>query len=141
MAVRFGFGETYVELIDFCFHKEEVIRGNPYNTTFSIVVHSGGFCGIAPCEYDIKEFMVFAADLHRLYDFRIDKVWLQDLCYGSEILFAMDRTGHIAVSGKIFGDCMIHTLEFCFDGDQTVLKSFLEAIDDLVREACNIPIG
>ena len=104
----------------------------------TVVVHSCGFCGVAPCEYDIKEFAIFTADLHRLYDFQIDKVLLRDICYGSEILFVIDRTGHIDVSGKIFGDCMIHTLEFCFDGDQTVLKSFLEGLDDLLGQTANI---
>ena len=138
MSVRFGCSENYLEVTDFHFHNKEADRGNPYNTTFSLIVHSCGFCGIAPCEYDIKDFISFVSDLHRLYDFEIDKVLLRDRCYGSEILFTMDRTGHLEVSGKIYGDCTIHTLEFCFVTDQTVLKSFLEGLDELLRKNFSI---
>ena len=138
MSVRFGYGENYMEVTDFRFYQEEADRGNPYNTAFSIAIHSCGFSGIALCEYDIKDFTVFTADLHRLYDFEIEKVLLQDICYGSEILFAMDRAGHIEVSGKIYGDCMMHSLEFCFDADQTVLKSFLEGLDEMLQNSGNI---
>ena len=138
MLPRFEYGENFVEVSNICFHGNEAERGNPYNTTFSIAVQSCGFRGIAPCEYDIKNFKAFLADLHSLYNFETDKAMLEDICYGSKILFAMDRTGHIEVSGRIYGDCMIHALEFCFAGDQTVLKSFLDGLDELLRKNCNI---
>ena len=56
MSARFGFGENFIEVTDFCFYRNEAERGNPYNTTFNVVVQSCAFGGIAPCEYDIHKF-------------------------------------------------------------------------------------
>ena len=131
MSAQLCYGENYLEVSDFCFYPKEEERGNPYNTTFSLIVQSCGFHGIAPCEYDIKNFKVFVDDLHRLYRFEIDKTMLEDICYGSKVLFAMDHAGHLELSGEIFGRSMDHAMKFCFHADQTVLKSFLDSLDEL----------
>lgn len=132
MGARLGFGENYLEVTGFRFYEKEAQSGNPYNTTFSLVVQSNGFRGVAPCESDIKDLFSFVSDLCRLYNFETDRVVFSDICYGSKVLFAMDRTGHIEISGKIYGDGMTHSLEFCFNTDQTVLKSFLDCFNILL---------
>ena len=65
----------------------EAERGNPYNTTFSIRVVSGAFCGYASCEYDIKEFSRFVNEMEEIYSFKRSKAELNDICYGSKVIF------------------------------------------------------
>ena len=135
MDTRLAYGDNYLEVMDFCVYEKEVRKGNPYNTVFILVVHSCGFHGVAPWEYDIKDFSVFVSDLHKLYNFEIDHVLLNDICYGSQVHFTMDRAGHIEITGKIYGKAMIHSLEFCFNADQAVLKSFVDSLEELLRKS------
>lgn len=102
---------------DFKFYTEEEKQGNPYNTTFHIRVVSGSFSGYAFCEYDIKEFIRFVSEMGELYYFRRDKTELNDICYGSKVVFFMDKTGHLDIFGKIFGHAAEHCLEFRFAAD------------------------
>jgi len=124
--------DDYLEVRDFRVYEKEVQRGNPYNTIFTLVIHSCGFHGVSPCEYDILNFCTFVSDLHRLFSFEIDNVLLNDICYGSHVTFSMDRTGHLEISGKVYGDARTHSLEFCFNADQTVLKSFIDGLDEML---------
>ena len=132
MDARLEYGENYMELSDLCYYAEEAKRGNPYNTTAALAVRSDGFCGTASCEFDMIELEKFASRLRKLYNFEVDNVLLEDMCYGSQVRFEMNRTGHIEIAGKIYGSAMIHSMEFCFQADQTVLKPFLEEFDELL---------
>lgn len=134
MSLRLEYGENYLEVFDFCFYREDAKRGIPVNITFSLAVQSCGFRGVAPCEYDIEALKRFSSGLHKLYNFEIERVFLEDQGYGSRVLFFMKRTGRMEVSGKIHGYGRIHSLDFCFEADQTVLKSFLDGLDELI---CN----
>lgn len=132
MTARLAFEENYLEIANFRYYPEEAARGNPYNCTFDLAVRSCGFGGTAPCEYDIKDFRQFAADLRKLYDFEKNSVTLDDMCCGSRVEIAMDRAGHMKVSGKIFGWAMDHSLEFTFPADQTVLLRFYEELGEIL---------
>lgn len=135
MTARLAFELNYLEISDFRHYPEEAARGNPYNCTFDLTVRSCGFGGTAPCQYDMKDFRQFAADLRKLYDFTCTTVTLGDMCYGSRVEFTMDSMGHIEVSGKIFGQAMEHSLEFTFPADQTVLGTFAEELETLISDS------
>lgn len=115
-------------IYDFKYNAMDAQSGNPYNTTFNIKVVSGLFSGIGECEYDMKEFIVFARQINELYDFRRTKVVLHDICYGSCINFEMNKTGHLIIKGDIYGCAMVHSLKFEFFADQTSLKDFATAL-------------
>lgn len=91
-------------------------------------VVSGVFSGTAPCEYDIKKFQKFISELEEIYQFKRATTELKDICYGTNVLFSMDKLGHIEMAGTIYGEAMIHEMKFEFHIDQTVLPMF---IDDL----------
>ena len=57
------YNENLFSIEYFKTYLNEAERGNPYNTTFSIRVVSGAFCGYASCEYDIKEFSRFVNEM------------------------------------------------------------------------------
>lgn len=86
---------------DFQYSKEDAKSGNPYNTAINITVISGAFSSTGECECDI---------------------------YGSHVTFDMYKTGHITVSGEIFGHAMIHNMKFKFVADQSSLKPFADAL-------------
>jgi len=119
---------------DFKTSPEEKKQGNPYNTTFHIRVVSGSFGGYAYCEYDIKEFIRFAREMEELFCFKRDKTELNDICYGSKVVFCMDRTGHLDISGKIFGHAAEHCLNFRFAADQTCLNAFIQTVNAWIME-------
>ena len=133
MNARLAYDNSFLEVTNFSHWKSEVLRGNPYNIEFDLRIQSGVFYGEASCEYDINDFTIFIDNLRRLYNFEIDTVYLDDMCYGSKVMFVMDCAGHIDISGKIFGRAMIHSMEFAFYADQTVLKSFIEELEMLMR--------
>ena len=95
-------------------------------------MRSGSFSGVAPCEYDIKEFQKFVQELLEMFDFKKQTVMLNDICYGSNVKFEADKTGHIEVSGKIFGEAMEHSLKFSFVTDQFVLKQFISELQNVI---------
>jgi len=120
---------------DFKTSPEEKKQGNPYNTTFHIRVVSRSFSGYAFCEYDIKEFIRFVSEMGELFCFRRDKTELNDICYGSKVVFFMDKTGHLDIFGKIFGHAAEHCLEFRFAADQTCLNGFIQVTNAWITEA------
>lgn len=83
-----------IVISDFYYDLEAAKSGNPYNTTFNIVVQSEGFKGIGDCEYDIKEFILFAKQINDLYSFNRHKVDFKEIGYGSNISFDLDQKGH-----------------------------------------------
>lgn len=122
------FENNYLKINNFTYHQKDI----HYNTSFDLEVCSNSFCGIAPCEYDIEQFKAFISALHEMYDFQKQVVTLNDICYGSSVKFEADKTGHIVVEGRIFGEAMIHSLEFSFDADQTVLNRFILELQELI---------
>ena len=118
---------------NFNFYPNELQRGNPYNTTFNIVVISGSFRGFGDCEYDIREFKRFVLELEEMYNFKRSSVVFKDICYGSEIIFEMNKTGSIEVKGTIYADGMQHSLTFCFNTDQSIFTPFIDGLKKLIR--------
>ena len=68
-----------------------------------------------------------------MYDFKKQIVMLNDICYGSNVKFEADKTGHIEVSGEIFGKSMEHSLTFSFITDQFVLKQFILELQNMIN--------
>lgn len=119
---------NFLIIHNFTYHQEDIY----YNTSFDLEVRSGSFSGVAPCEYDIKEFRKFVQELSEVYDFKKQIVMLNDIYYGSNIKFEADKTGHIGVSGEIFGEAMEHSLKFSFVTDQFVLKQFITELQNIL---------
>ena len=136
MSATISYGNNLLEITDFMHYPEEVKRGNPYNCTFNLKVISGVFSGIAPCEYDIKNFRELVLAFEEMYQFKRTTVELKDICYGTNVLFSMDKLGHIGMAGTIYGEAMIHEMKFEFHIDQTVIGAFVNELKDLVRESC-----
>lgn len=115
---------------DFRVYPNEVKRGNPYNTTFRLLVvsGSGAFSGVGECEYDIKKFRQFVCELQELYDFQRKTVELCDICYGSKVLFELNKTGSLEIRGTVYADAKEHSLTFTFLADQSVLSSFIRGL-------------
>ena len=128
-SAKLCFGDNFLIIKDFICHQQDIY----YNTSFNLEVKSGFFSGTAPCEYDIKEFRHFVSELYQMYDFKKQNVELNDICYGSKVVFNADKTGHINVSGEIFGKAMRHALKFSFNIDQSVLKQFISELQNLVE--------
>ncbi len=122
------FEDNYLTITNFTYHKGDVY----YNTSFDLEVCSGSFSGVAPCEYDIKEFRKFVEELLEMYDFKKQIVTFNDICYGSSVKFEADKTGHIMVSGEIFGKALEHSLKFSFVADQFVLKQFISELQNMI---------
>jgi hypothetical protein len=93
---------------------EDYSIGNPYNTSFTVRVTSGDFSGISEFEYNIKDFRIFVSEIKELYEFKRKVVELNDIGYGSYIIFKLDKTGHIEITGTIYGTAMEHSLTFKF---------------------------
>lgn len=133
MCATISYGSNLLEITDFIHYPEELKRGNPYNCTFNLKVISGAFSGIAPCEYDIKDFRELVLAFEEMYHFKRTTVELKDICYGTSVEFSMDELGHIDVSGMIFGEAMIHQMKFKFQIDQTVILPFINELKGLVK--------
>ena len=120
---------NYLIINNFTYHQKDIY----YNTSFDLEVRSGSFSGVAPYEYDIKEFRKFVQELLEMYDFKKQIVMLNDICYGSSVRFEADKTGHIGISGEIFGEAMEHSLKFSFVTDQFVLKQFILELQNMIN--------
>ncbi len=121
--------DNFLIINNLTYHQEDIY----YNTSFDLEVRSGSFSGVAPCEYDIKVFRKFVQELSEMYNFKKQIVILNDICYGSNVKFEADKTGHIEVSGEIFGEAMEHSLKFSFVTDQFVLKRFISELQDMIN--------
>lgn len=131
-AAELRYGENLVAIEDFNFYKDDADAGNPYNTTFGIKVISGAFQGYASCEYDINEFRIFVDQLCELYAFRRDRVVLSEICYGSDVVLSIDKTGHLKVEGEIFDNGMEQSLTFTFEADQSALLPFISDLKHII---------
>lgn len=94
---------------DFQHDPEEAKAENPYNSLFTVAVVSESFSGIGQWEADITDLVEFAKEINALYTFERSRVELQDIGEGSRIVFQMDRTGHVTVSGDLTGGMWAHT--------------------------------
>lgn len=123
---------NYIEIKDFRHSLDDERAGNPYNCSFNIKIVSGLFSGYADgCELDYQELKRFIEQLEDLINFRINKLTFVEIGYGNNINFVCDKTGHIKVSGEIYGDAMSHRLKFEFMTDQTVFPPFINALKNL----------
>lgn len=127
-CARLIYENNYLIIDNFDYHNEDAY----YNTTFDLQISSGNFKGLASCEYNIEDFRNFVADLQKMYSFELQTVILHEICYGSHIQFQADKTGHIKITGEIFGDAMEHCLKFIFTVDQCVLKKFLLELQNMI---------
>ena len=133
MCATIAYGNNLLEIADFMHYPEEVKRDNPYNCTFNLKVISGVFSGIAPFEYDIKDFRELVLAFEEMYQFKRPTVEIKDICYGTSVAFAIDKMGHIEVSGTIYGEAMIHEMKFEFHIDQTVLPMFIDELKSFLE--------
>ena len=127
-TAKLMYEDNYLMINNFIYHQKDVY----YNTSFNLEIRSGFFCGVAPCEYDIKEFRSFVEELSEMYEFKKQIATFNDICYGSNVKFEADKTGHITVSGEIFGKAMAHSLKFSFTTDQFVLKQFISELENII---------
>ncbi len=128
-TAKLMYEDNYLIINNFVCHQKDIY----YNTSFDLEVRSGSFSGVAPCEYHIKEFQKFVQELLEMYYFKKQVVMLNDICYGSNVKFEADKTGHIEVSGEIFGEAMKHSLKFSFVVDQSVLKQFISELQNMTE--------
>ena len=126
-TAKLMYEDNYLIINNFIYHQKDIY----YNTSFDLEIRSGSFSGVAPCEYDIKEFRKFVEDLLEMYDFKKQIVMFNEICYGSNVKFEADKTGHITVSGEIFGEAMEHSLKFSFMIDQSVLDKFISELQNI----------
>ena len=125
MVCELRSGENFLKFSYFRHFTEDEANGNPYNFSFTVCVSSDGFRGHTVWECDRKEFVKFVQSLQNLYDFHDTSAELTDLGYGSHIRFEMDKTGHITVTGTLYGHAADHSVTFRFTADQTDLYTFL----------------
>ena len=78
-AAKLIYEDNFLIINDFTYHKEDIY----YNTSFALEVRSGSFSGVAPCEYDIKEFRKFVKELLEMYNFKKQIVMLKENLFES----------------------------------------------------------
>ncbi len=118
-------GANFLRFSDFHHFAEDEANGNPYNFFFTVRAASDGFTGHAEWECDRKEFIKFVQSIKNLYEFRNTSAELNDIGYGSRVRFDLDKTGHLTVSGILYGHAADHSLTFRFTVDQTELYPFI----------------
>lgn len=95
-------GENLLSLWDIRYSPEDA-RISSYNTVFQVKTVSEGFSGLGEFECDWTELLRFVSELNGLYHFERDKVELRDIEWGNWLKFSMNRTGHLTVSGHLYG--------------------------------------
>ena len=132
MNAKLSCSGNSIEIADFYHSKQDENNGNPYNCTFNIYIKSGSFSGCADgCDYDYKEWKKFVNHLKNVVLNKAEQAVLHEIGYGSKIVFTGDGIGHIQVSGIIFGQGKIHTLQFEFFTDQTFFADFIRELECL----------
>lgn len=128
MEARFQFQENEIKIFDFSHFALDAQAGNPYNTIFQMSIASNGFAGKGEWECDIKEFRQFVKGLEEMAQLQTVQVDLRDTGYASHICFKMAHTGHICVTGVLFGPMKTQQVTFEFFADQTVLSPFTKEL-------------
>ncbi len=119
-------GGNLLAFRDICHSPGEAHAGNPYNTVCQLKVVSGEFAGVGEWECDWQDVHTFVQELERLYHFQRQEVEFRDIEWGNWLKFQMDRTGHVTVTGRLYGGMSMQTLEFHFRTDQSALQPFLQ---------------
>ncbi len=124
--------EDYFEIRN-SFHSVEDERGgNPYNCSFGMRVRSGEFSGETyGCECDYQSIKALITNLEDLINFKINEVSFHEFDRDSHVIFSGDGSGHITVSGMLYGDYNSQSLKFKFMTDQTVYTSFISELKQL----------
>lgn len=120
-------GHNCLRLEEICYSPEDA-QISPCNTILHIKVVSGEFSGRGEFECDWADLLRFVSGLNELYHFEHDEVEFRDIEMGAWLKFCMKRTGHLTISGHLYGGTPLHALEFEFWTDQTVLGPFLQQI-------------
>ena len=119
---------------------ETDISISPSNTTLKLKVKSFGYTGDSEFEINIKDFIDFIENSHKIYDSLNGNARLEEV-YGKKqyIDFLADDKGHILVRGFIFqiNDDKEQELKFSSEIDQTVLKNFIEQTIDIYTKYKN----
>ena len=114
MEAEFTYLQNSIKITDFRHYAEDAAMGSPYNTLFYISVVSGGFSGCGSFECDIKRLKELCEEIRQMYDFERESVALDDYLYGSKLEFVLEKSGHLTVSGTIYGSGAEQSLNFCF---------------------------
>ena len=125
MTCEMRSGENFLRFSYFRHFAEDETNGNPHNFFFTVRVSSDGFIGHTRWECDRKEFVKFVQSAQDLYDFQCTSAELKDIGYGSRVHFEMDKTGHLIVTGTLYGYAADHSVTFRFTADQTDLHLFI----------------
>ena len=125
MACELHSKDCFLKFSAFRYSAEDETVGNPYNFFFTVHVSSDGFRGHTGWECDRKEFVKFVQSIQDLYAFRTSSAELIDIGYGSRVRLEADKTGHITVTGTLYGHAADQSVTFRFTADQTDLPPFL----------------
>ena len=69
-----------------------------------------------------------------MYYLKLDAVKYRDAYgFGSDVEFTLSKNGHITVSGTVIN--FVHSMEFEFEADQTVLPPFINELNKIVEGA------
>lgn len=122
-------GSNSIRIDNFTFSPYDIYRVN-----FDVYVTSGYFGGYGECEYDTRDFSKFVSEMQAMYDFKRKSVTFKDICYGSEIIFSIDRAGRVVIKGTVYADAMEHSMTFCFNTDQSVLLPFINGLKKMIEK-------
>ena len=122
-------GNNSIRIDNFAFSPYDIFR-----VTFDIYVTSGSFSGYGECEYHTGYFSKFVSEMQKMYDFKRKSVTFKDICYGSEIIFTIDRAGHVVIKGTVYADAMEHSMTFCFNTDQSALLPFINGLKKMIEK-------
>ena len=120
-------GNNGIVFSDFCHYPQDKAAGSPYNTTFSVQVSSDAFAGGGKWTCDCTAILAFGEALTDMYAFKRTSAVLKDITYGSRVEMTMDKTGHLRVSGVVYGKAAEQSLTFSLEADQTALQTFAAA--------------
>lgn len=98
-----------------------------------LIIESSGFCAARSFyfgEFYLKAFLQNLIEMDKTFE---GKAVLQHEFETDQISLICEKTGHIAVSGSLFDHSEYsQTLTFCFQTDQTILKSLIQDFSKLI---------
>ena len=101
---------------------------DPYSL-MTVRVESGGYCGNAELDIDLKEFAAFARDLRKLYDTLSGEATVREpFGYKRFLSFSAEPRGHIRVKGCLCDAMNDHELRFENEFDQSYLRAFSQEL-------------
>ena len=101
---------------------------DPY-ALMTVRVESGGYCGDAELDVDLREFAAFARDLRKLYDTLSGEATVREpFGYKRFLSFSAEPRGHIRVKGYLCDAMNDHELRFENEFDQSYLRAFSQEL-------------